>query len=126
MFADQKFMGLFAMLFGAGIILLAEKREQQNKSAAKIHYSRNFWLLLIGLCHGIFVWEGDILMIYAFIAMFAYLFRKLHGGWLIPLGVIILALSACNSYLAGVYVESLTGEARYATAAIFAPDAAQI
>ncbi|WP_413662073.1 DUF418 domain-containing protein [Microbulbifer sp. CNSA002] len=126
LFADQKFMGLFAMLFGAGIILLAEKREQQNKSAAKIHYSRNFWLLLIGLCHGIFIWEGDILMIYAFIAMFVYLLRKLRGSWLIALGVITLALSAYSSYLTGAFIEPLTGEARYATAAIFAPDTTQI
>mgnify|MGYP000268026533 CR=1 FL=1 len=26
-FADQKFMGLFSLLFGAGIIILAEKRK---------------------------------------------------------------------------------------------------
>jgi len=46
LFANQKFMSLFAILFGAGIVLLTEKIEQSGKNAATRHYVRNFWLLL--------------------------------------------------------------------------------
>ncbi|MFK7978732.1 MAG: hypothetical protein AB8G86_02010 [Saprospiraceae bacterium] len=48
LFANQKFMSLFSILFGAGIVLMTERIEQQGKSAATRHYFRNFWLLLFG------------------------------------------------------------------------------
>ncbi|GAB2897613.1 DUF418 domain-containing protein [Microbulbifer echini] len=124
--ADQKFMGLFAMLFGAGIVLLAEKRLYQQKSAAKIHYSRNFWLLLIGLLHAIYIWEGDILTVYAIVAMVLYVFRWLRGGWLIALGSLVLIGSLWSSISMGVRLSELSGEARYVVSDIFSPDAAQI
>ena len=36
-FADQKFMGLFSLLFGAGIILLAEKRKARYEGTVSAH-----------------------------------------------------------------------------------------
>ncbi|WP_444909542.1 DUF418 domain-containing protein [Microbulbifer sp. TRSA005] len=125
-FADQKFMGLFAMLFGAGIILLAEKRLNQQKSAAKIHYSRNFWLLVIGLLHAIYIWEGDILTVYALVAMVLYIFRGLRGSWLITLGTLSLIGAVLVSNYTGVVLSGLSGEAKYIVSDIFAPDTAQI
>ncbi|WP_226646774.1 DUF418 domain-containing protein [Microbulbifer variabilis] len=126
LFADQKFMGLFALLFGAGIILLAEKRKYLKKSAAKIHYSRNFWLLVVGMLHAIYIWEGDILTVYALIAMVLYVFRRLRGGWLITLGIMVLIGSVLSSNYTGVVLSGLSGEARYIVSEIFSPDAAQI
>ncbi|WP_299587018.1 hypothetical protein [uncultured Microbulbifer sp.] len=117
--ADQKFMGLFAMLFGAGIVLLAEKRLYQQKSAAKIHYSRNFWLLLIGLLHAIYIWEGDILTVYAIVAMVLYVFRWLRGGWFITLGVLSLIGAVLLSNYTGALLSGLGGEAKYIVSDIF-------
>ena len=55
-FADQKFMTIFSLLFGAGIILLTTRLEERGQSAWKIHYRRNFWLLIIGLVHAYLFW----------------------------------------------------------------------
>ncbi len=55
-FADQKFYTLFSMLFGAGIMLMAERAKAQGISAAKYHYRRIFWLLIFGLIHAWFIW----------------------------------------------------------------------
>ena len=64
-FADQKFMTLFSILFGASILLITEGVERKGKSPLKVHFSRNFWLLIIGLIHAYFLWYGDILTPYA-------------------------------------------------------------
>ena len=44
LFADQKFMSIFSVLFGAGIILITEKKELLTGSSVKLHYTRNLIL----------------------------------------------------------------------------------
>ncbi len=59
-FADQKMMALFSMLFGASVMLVTGNMEKRGQSPLKFHYVRNFWLLIIGLIHSILIWDGDI------------------------------------------------------------------
>ena len=66
--ADQKFMGLFSILFGAGIALLYEKFNTENKEKPRgggTIYIRLFVLLFFGYLHMTYLWSGDVLMIYA-------------------------------------------------------------
>ena len=48
-FADMKFMNIFSILFGAGIILVTSKSEMKTGKSAVLHYKRTIWLLIIGL-----------------------------------------------------------------------------
>ena len=64
--ADQKFMAIFSMLFGASTMLFVQSAMSKKKRPMILFYSRNFWLLIIGWIHARFVWYGDILFIYAF------------------------------------------------------------
>jgi uncharacterized protein len=61
---DQKFMTIFSMLFGAGIVLLSERIEARGGSSAKVHYSRTLWLIVFGVLHAHLLWYGDILYTY--------------------------------------------------------------
>ena len=79
LFADQKFMSIFSVLFGAGIVLITEKKEFQTGSSAKLHYTRNGLLLLIGLLHAHLIWYGDILVAYALCSFLVYPLRKLSS-----------------------------------------------
>jgi uncharacterized protein len=97
LFADQKFMGLFSLLFGAGIILFAEKLQASGRKAGLIHYSRQFWLLVIGCLHAFFLWEGDILIIYAVIGMLLYPLKNLKAKWLMVMSLLMLLLAAYMS-----------------------------
>ena len=63
--ADQKFLTLFSILFGAGVCLFAERAEARSGRSAAVHYRRMFWLLVFGLAHAYFLWVGDILVPYA-------------------------------------------------------------
>ncbi|WP_411343603.1 DUF418 domain-containing protein [Paenibacillus sp. WLX1005] len=58
------FMPIFALLFGFGIVKMKDSLERKQLSPYT-HLSRRFLLLmLIGMVHAFFIWEGDILTYY--------------------------------------------------------------
>jgi uncharacterized protein len=69
---DQKFISIFSMLFGAGILIMSGKRPD----ARRIHYRRMLWLMFFGLLHAYVLWYGDILFTYAICGMILYGFRN--------------------------------------------------
>ena len=91
---DMKFMSIFSMLFGAGIVLMIERLEATGRSAMGIHYRRMVWLLLIGLIHAYGIWYGDILVSYALCGMWVVWLRKLRPGWLLVIGLLVVAVSS--------------------------------
>ncbi|MEA3461363.1 MAG: DUF418 domain-containing protein, partial [Bacteroidota bacterium] len=74
--ASEKFMSIFSMLFGAGVLLFCERAESKGKNSALLHYRRMFWLLVFGLMHAYLLWSGDILVSYSLCGMLVFLFRK--------------------------------------------------
>jgi len=94
LFADMKFMAIFSMLFGAGIVLMADRREAAGKPTAGLHYRRMAGLLLFGLLHGSLFWYGDILFTYAVCGLWVYLLRKLEPRALIIIGLVVVGISA--------------------------------
>ena len=89
---DKKFMAIFSMLFGAGIALMAERREAAGLGAASLHYRRMGILLVFGLAHAHLLWYGDILFAYSICGMAVFLFRRCRPGTLITLGVLSIAV----------------------------------
>jgi uncharacterized protein len=98
----QKFLPIFSMLFGAGIVLAAERREAAGLSAAPLHYRRMFVLLLIGLVHAYLIWYGDILVAYALCGMVVFLFRRQNPATLFSVGVGLFAIGPVLRFL--IYV----------------------
>jgi len=108
---DGKMRGLFSLLFGASMLLIAERAEAKGESAAKVHYARMFWLALFGLGHFFFIWFGDILFLYASVGCLAFLFRKWQPRRLIKWALIIYAggfllFSAATGGMLYVYYEA--------------------
>ena len=75
-FADTRFMSIFSVLFGAGVVLFTRNAETKGKLAGLLHYKRMFWLLFFGFVHAYLIWEGDILVTYAFCGCLIFLLRK--------------------------------------------------
>src|SRR5687767_6329722 len=90
LFADQKFMTIFSMLFGAGIVLMAEKAVSNGRRPASAHYRRMIVLLAVGVAHAYLLWYGDVLTTYAICGMLVYLVRKWRPAILFWLGVLLL------------------------------------
>lgn len=98
--ADMKFMGIFSMLFGAGIILVTSRREVSTARSAGFHYRRMAWLLLFGILHAYLLWYGDILYTYALCGMLVYLLRNRSPFTLILVGLLAVAVGSANSLFA--------------------------
>ena len=84
-FADQKFMGLFSMLFGAGIVLFAERATAKGRHSVLLSLWRNGLLLMMGVLH-FMVWDGDVLLLYALCSPAVLALRRLPPRFLLALG----------------------------------------
>lgn len=91
--ADGKFIALFAMLFGAGIALLADRCEATGAPAAVAHYRRMGALLLVGVLHAYLLWYGDMLVTFAVCGALVFVHRALSPPRLIVAGVVFLAVA---------------------------------
>ena len=104
-FVDQKFLSIFAMLFGAGIVLMTDRVEASGAKFGRIFYRRQFFMMLLGAIHAYFLWFGDILFMYATVGMLAYLFRKLAPRKLLIVGCMLLPVTLLLHHGMGSYVE---------------------
>ena len=96
-FVDQKFMGLFSLLFGAGVMLFIERADSRGGRAALLNLWRNALLLGIGLLH-YQLWDGDVLMVYAVCSVALLALRRLRPRALIAAGVLIYLLPIANDF----------------------------
>lgn len=110
-FADQKFISLFSMLFGIGILIFCQNTELKNQSAASLHYRRTAWLLLFGLIHGYLFWYGDILFSYALCGFFVFLFRNKSVKTLLLIGTLLITIGSVISILTGLAISEIPTDA---------------
>lgn len=125
-FADQKFMTIFSILFGAGVVLFTTRVEGRGRSALGLHYRRSFWLLVIGLCHAYLLWAGDILVAYALCAFLVYWFRKVRPSRQLAIGLLLIAVPSLIMLAGYVSIEQWPEEAVADFMADWRPSEAQI
>jgi uncharacterized protein len=87
---DSKFMAMFSMLFGAGVLLFLQHAEVKHGNGFALHYRRMGWLLLFGLVHAYLIWSGDVLFLYAVCGFWIYFFRNVSPRNLWISGLIFL------------------------------------
>jgi uncharacterized protein len=93
--SDLKMMGLFSMLFGAGVLLYANKRTESGQPPRALWFRRMFVLLAIGLLHAYFIWAGDILVPYALCGiLLLWWMRTRTARTLLVAAVAMLAIGA--------------------------------
>ena len=109
-FFDQKFMSIFSMLFGAGMILMMNRAESRGATFGPIYYRRTFWLLVLGALHGYLIWFGDILFIYALMGMIVFLLRKAPPKTLIAIAIVILPITLLINFGSSFYIEDLQNQ----------------
>jgi uncharacterized protein len=104
--ADLKFMAIFSMLFGAGIVLSSRRTESRGRKAAGVHYRRMFWLIVFGLLHAYLLWYGDILFWYGMCGLIVFFFRRVSPKWLIVWGLISISVASAFMLFGGLTAES--------------------
>jgi uncharacterized protein len=75
-FVNQKFVTLFAFLFGLGFSIQLRRAESRGASLGRVYSRRLLVLLGIGLVHFVALWVGDVLSTYAVLGFTLLLFRK--------------------------------------------------
>jgi uncharacterized protein len=111
---DGRMRGLFSMLFGASLLLVADRAEASGRSAAVVHYSRMAWLFVFGIAHLFLVWWGDILHHYAIVGCIAFLFRRWPARPLLLFAALLIAAETLWS--AGLPIAIAQAEAAVRTA----------
>jgi uncharacterized protein len=110
--AESKFITVFSLLFGAGVVLMTSRLEARGVSPGRLHYRRMAWLLVFGLIHAYVLWHGDILVLYAVCGMLIYPLRRLPVRTLATLGVVALAVGMLSSLAGQISWPSWSDEVR--------------
>ncbi len=96
--ADQKFMAIFSMLFGASTMLYINSIKKNKKKPFLLFYSRNFWLLILGWIHASYLWYGDVLLIYSLCSFALFFFIGVAPKNQFILGFLIYFLPTFSNY----------------------------
>ncbi|HUP62944.1 MAG TPA: DUF418 domain-containing protein [Thermoanaerobaculia bacterium] len=75
-FIQAKFITIFAFLFGVGFAVQLQRATGRGGRFGWTFARRLFVLALFGLVHGLLIWFGDILLVYALTGFVLLLFRK--------------------------------------------------
>jgi len=124
--ADLKFMGVFSLLFGAGIVLFATRAEAAGRRPGPLHYRRMIWLWIIGLMHGYLLWYGDILVTYATCGALAYLMHRCRLRTLVIVGLTMFVVPTLTYGATGLYLPQMAPEPRAELLGFWAPNAEAI
>ncbi|HEX2837259.1 MAG TPA: DUF418 domain-containing protein [Phycisphaerales bacterium] len=93
-FGEGKFFTIFSTLFGAGLTIQWLRATERGLGFGGLAVRRLGFLMLLGLCHGLLLWYGDILFVYAWCGLL--LLVPLHFKWSartqVVVAVVLMAL----------------------------------
>lgn len=106
-FFESKFYLLFALLFGYSFVLQQQAAERDGAAFVPRMLRRSLGLFVLGLVHVVFLWFGDILMLYAVLTLILIGCRNIKPRTAVIaagalLGTVTLALLALTYYVAYV------------------------
>ena len=85
-FVDGKFYTIFSLLFGVGFSLILARHP------VSLFLRRMLILVAIGFCHLMFIWSGDILLLYAVGGLLLPLFIRMKDKTLLAVSVALIVL----------------------------------
>lgn len=98
-FIDGKFYTIFSLLFGIGFSIIISNAAKRGANGFRVFYRRMLVLLLIGFLHLMFIWSGDILMLYALLGMLLPLFRNVSDKILLRWAFIFLLMPVAIDFM---------------------------
>lgn len=108
-FIQGKFITIFAVLFGVGFGVQVERSLSRSGKFNRTWARRCLVLLLFGLVHGLAIWFGDILLVYALTGFLLLLFKRRQDKTLIIWAICLFLLPMLLATL--VFLASQLGAA---------------
>lgn len=91
---EGKVFPLFAFMFGWGIVGQQAAALRDGQSFARRYARRLFGLLVLGVLHALFVYTGDILVLYALLGLLIWPFLGWSGPRLVKLALAMVPVAA--------------------------------
>ena len=108
--AENKFMGLFSLLFGMGLALQVDRAEARGVNPRSFYPRRLAVLAVFGVLNGVCIFFGDILLPYAVAGTLLFLLRRCSPRTMLWIAGAFLAVGITLSVLfEGVFVEGSSG-----------------
>lgn len=124
---DLKMMGLFSMLFGAGVLLYAIKPAESLRLVRGLWFRRMAWLLVFGLIHAYLIWDGDILVPYALCGLLLlWWVRRFTARGLFAMAALWLLIGGVLSFAMGPIFDGLPSDEKAEAIAIWMPTPEQM
>ena len=102
----SKFYTLFSFLFGLGMHVQRSRAEARGQSFAPLYARRLLVLALLGLAHGVLLWIGDILLLYAVVGLLTiWLFRNRSPRTLKVWAIVLLSVLVVVLGLGVAFIE---------------------
>lgn len=111
--AQGKFFILFSFLFGFGISqMLARSNAADFQDVRGRYVRRAVGLWIIGLVHAVFLFFGDILMLYAGLSLIVWIFRRKSNRFLLccAIGVFFIGVVSQTVVMLPQWMELAEGE----------------
>jgi uncharacterized protein len=96
-FVEGRMRGLFSFLFGASMLIVADRARLTGDDPGQVHAARMAALFAIGCIHLWLIWWGDILSHYALVGLIAWPFARLSPRPLIAIGIGAIVLGLAQS-----------------------------
>ncbi|MDQ0232576.1 DUF418 domain-containing protein [Metabacillus malikii] len=97
-FIEGSFMPIFAFLFGYSMVIMQKGLKKRGIKIKRTFFRRAIFLIIVGLLHSFFLWEGDILLLYGVMAIFLLLFLNRKPKTLLIWTIILLCLVPLSGY----------------------------
>jgi uncharacterized protein len=94
---EYKFLSLFSLLFGAGLVMQMTRAEAKGRRFVPLHLRRLGVLAAFGLTHALLLWYGDVLFRYAVLGLLPLAIRKARPRTLLTVAMVLVAGGAMLS-----------------------------
>lgn len=102
---ESRFYTLLCILFGVGFGIQLLRASERGVDLKSTYYRRSAALLAIGVVHGLLIWSGDILTMYALVSFALVMFRRASTKrvllWVGLAWLIVPEIAIALRYLAG-------------------------
>jgi len=89
-YGSGKFNSIFSFLFGVGFSIQLGRAAAKGAPFVGTYLRRLAALLAIGVVHGVLIWSGDVLHMYALLGLPLLMLRRVPDRWLLGLAAVLL------------------------------------
>lgn len=86
----SKFFPIFSFLFGLGISMQTMKLFKLSQNRISFYFRRMFFLFVIGVMHILFLWNGDVIHLYALLGLGIIYIIYLPDKWILGGSIFLL------------------------------------